>query len=71
MLKGRQAFDGTSWFEARRPTEEKDAIIIGEIGASEAPAIATSTSPDRTSRKASPIAEVPEAHAVIVVEIEP
>src|SRR5215813_15139365 len=71
LLKGRQAFDGSLLSVANNPTEAKDITTIGVIGASDAPAIAISYWPPRIRWNASPIADVPEAHAATTVEIDP
>lgn len=62
--KGREACSGSSLRGVVALIASKQARVIGEIGASEAPAIITSTEPSRMSSAACPSESRPEVHPV-------
>src|SRR5438034_8422221 len=69
--KGREAFVGASLRVDIAFIEQKPAIVSGMMMASAPPAIMTSASPRWMSRRASPIAWLPVAQAVMTAEFGP
>src|SRR5689334_11496117 len=65
--KGREACAGSSLFEDVALIASKQAMVIGEIGESEAPAIQTSALPSSTVWRAYPTASSPEVQPVETV----
>src|SRR5690606_40424470 len=61
---GRDACSGSSLRGLVALIASKHATVIGEIGASEAPATITSTAPSRMSSTACATASIPEVHPV-------
>nr|BFE73892.1 hypothetical protein GCM10020092_071930 [Actinoplanes digitatis] len=69
--KGRDAVAGSSCRGVVALIASKQAMVIGEIGASEEPAIMTSTAPSRISSTAYPTESMPEVQPVETTVLGP
>ena len=61
---GREACPGSALFDDVALMASKQATVIGEMGASAAPASTTPAAPSSTSRTACPTASSPDVHPV-------